>query len=215
MPDKYVTDLTSAVKTYTDRGDSAQEALIKSTVGWTGKNLLENKAATATVGEVTFTHNTDGSVTISSDGSAVETGREYIITARYNTTGNKVFIKNGEYIASGGVSQRISVTVYSTQDDAYAAYGTDEGQGLKFTVNGDSSSNDGAYVGYLIRVTQGEAVSPTTIYPMLRDARIKDSTFEPYHKTVDECKLEITYGTIDIGEGAPLADNMLYAVVEV
>ena len=143
-------------------------------------NLQPNRVNTQTIGEVTFTHNSDGTISYNSNGSAVSTTREYVITVRSGKIGDLNFLKNGVYYLSGGISSQVKLVSFSTQNNAYASYGEDTGKGLRFTVNGESASADGAYVGLVLQILTGGAVSGI-VKPMI--ALKPNMPYVPYTMT--------------------------------
>ena len=147
-------------------------------------NLQPNRVNAQTIGEITFTPHADGSISYSSNGSAVSTGRELVITVRSGKIGYLNFLKNDTYYLSGGLSSRVKLIAFSTQNNAYSAYGEDTGNGLRFTVNGESSSPDGAYVGLNLFIGAGEAISGT-VKPMI--ALKPNMPYVPYVPTNRDC----------------------------
>lgn len=179
--------------------------LVEDTVGWTGKNLLvypyyeESK----TQNGITFTVNNDGSITVSGTATA---------DTWFNAAQNPTYITQGSsYILSGcpsgGSSNTYCLRYTNNTDKAYE----DTGNGVD--VVGFSSAYNNVQVH--IRIKSGVVIStPITFYPMLRKASIADSTYEPYHDTVDQCKFDRAeqrvlgaknfFNTNDIAVGADL-----------
>jgi len=147
---------------------SAQESLLRDTVGWTGKNLFKNVASSQEINDVTFTVNPDGSVTANGTASA-----------------NSFFdipceIPQGDYIFSaspqGGSSTTYGASVkYTTPSPQWSdnEYG-----------NGVSATKAIQLVRLFI--LSGTTVSNITFYPMIRLATILDDTYEPYHESVED-----------------------------
>lgn len=156
-------------------------------------NLQPNRVSTQTIGEVTFTHNSDGTISYNSNGSAVSGTREYVITVRSGKIGDLNFLKNGVYYLSGGISSQVKLVPFSTQNNAYARYGEDTGNGLRFTVNGESASADGAYVGLVLQIRTGGAVSGI-VKPMI--ALKPNMPYVPYVPTNRECMSYAVNGKI-------------------
>lgn len=145
----------------------ADTSLLKSTVGWTGKNLLKNTASSQTINGVTFTVNADGSVTV--NGTATT-------NANFNLITNDTMIADGLLLSgcNGG-----SQSTYYIR----AQIGSD----YKSVYDGESVPlSNGTLTNLWISVVNGQTVNNLTFYPMLRDANIADPTFEPYHESVEE-----------------------------
>jgi hypothetical protein len=136
-----------------------------------------------TVGNVTFTVNSDGSVTVNGT----------------NNTGNNI-----TFFVSGSNSVYISLAIASYNSDIVASLGnTDEGiigliWGCRNTASDTisttfednttvSANNQTIYlVGFAIRVLTGKTISNKTFYPMIRVASDKDTAFAPYAMTNTE-----------------------------
>ena len=135
------------------------------------KNLLQNTATSQTINGVTFTVNSDGSVTC--NGTATQTA-VYILNntfslepGTYNLTGCP---------AGGGYVDKYKMDVVVSP----IAYGTDKGDGSSFTL---SSALTNAL--YRIIIYAGQTCNNLTFYPMIRKADIEDDTYEPYIENVD------------------------------
>lgn len=149
----------------------ANTQLIADTVGWSGKNRLENEAHSSSNFEnkgVNFTVNNDKSVTV----NGTPTGDIYFtIMAKFNEIGTFKLSGMG---ANGGQNFRLQAYIYNSSD-VFQRSATDAGSSVEFTIN------DGEYarVQIVIITTQG-AISNKTVYPMVTDADILDPTYEPY-----------------------------------
>ena len=142
----------------------------RTTLGVQCKNLLKNETGNTTMGGVTFTHNSDGSVTLNgtSDGQHFYTlmskdfenilGKKCILTGCPANGSNNTF---GIYIRVG------------TNDYIY-----DSGAGVTFTTDSIFWIN--------IVIRGGVTFNNVTFYPMLRYADITDDTYEPYQPSVQE-----------------------------
>lgn len=144
------------------------------------KNLLENKGVTQIINGVTFTVNSDGSITVS--GKA--TGGNAIFPVSSATYGlSKNPFSSGDMILSGcPAGGAVDNTTYSfwlrASDDGVTEqyYWAEYGNGKTIPYH--------PYINVYIRIQNGyEFVSPMTFYPMLRDARIVDGTYAPYAMT--------------------------------
>lgn len=156
-------------KEYVDPVKS-QAAINRTTLGTQCKNLLKNTAVTKTVNGVTFTVNSDGSITA-----------KQTTTAPGNATidvATNITLNPGTYILTG--------------DDEIKKSGYGE---IRFYINGTIYAANTAHTfdeevtisAVRIFVWSGVNINGSkTIYPMLRYADITDDTYEPYKKTVDE-----------------------------
>ena len=132
------------------------------------KNLLPNNAVSQTMNGITFTVNSDGSVTVNGTASAytqfdLNSGIEY---------------KEGKYALNGCPSGGGSNTyVIWVRNLAITVGVTDGGNGATLNVtNGDTFKAS-------IVVYSGATVNSLTFYPMLRPASIQDDTYVPYSMT--------------------------------
>ena len=143
----------------------------------TGKNLLKG-VTNQTISGVTFTVNSDGSVTCNGTASALTF---YAI---------RIYLQKGSYIISG-CPQNGSTTSYMVtmrngiNSDPYT------------NINGDDTGNsklmtitEYLYFMYVIRITSGYTCNNLTFYPMIRRADIEDDTYEPYEEQVEYLYLD-------------------------
>ena len=129
-----------------------------------GKNLLKNTAVTQTIEGVTFTTNSDGSVTANGTAGASA-------PIRYNL--GEAVLTAGEYLISGqseGVMS--SFVMYSDQDGNN--HQQHSGQDAKLTLTKTAKINV-----YFV-VMESRTVSNVTVYPMIRLASVLESDYEPY-----------------------------------
>ena len=151
-----------------ESGEHAGEYKVPVTVE--GKNLLQNTATSQTINGVTFTVNSDRSVTC--NGTATQTAVHILNNTfslepgTYNLTGCP---------AGGGYVDKYKMDVVIPP----IAYGTDIGDGSSFTL---SSTLTNAL--YRIIIYAGQTCNNLTFYPMIRKADIEDDTYEPYHAPV-------------------------------
>ena len=161
--------------------------LLKGTVGYSKKQLFENKAVTRTLYGVTHTHNSDG--TIISNGTNTSTSMS-IITLTGTADNEYVQIdnlKDGEkYILngcpSGGGEEIYSIRLiaYDPNDNnKWVKNHIDYGEGVEFTYNASLVYR------FYISVSGGVTVTNLTFKPMIRYASIQDDTFEQYIEDVD------------------------------
>lgn len=179
-------DYDNAVELFTEVGnkrkasESMQESLLKSTVGWTGKNLLPNNAKNQTINGVTFTVNADGSVT--ANGTATDNAF-FVIYPNTATNEYENNILTG--CPAGGnpsTSYCISARVGLQSDDTYVRSTDDSGNGAVIPKVNTSTE----CIRFYIRIAKDYTANNLTFYPMLRDASITDDTYEPYHESVEE-----------------------------
>ena len=121
-----------------------------------GRNKLRNTATTQTINGVTFTVNSDGSVT--ANGTATSSATLYLSDN----------VESGDYILSGGVSASAFVDVILN----YTQVAKSEGSDAPVTIP------DGAILEVRIVVANGITVN-ATFYPMLRLASDPDVTYAP------------------------------------
>lgn len=131
------------------------------------KNFLNNATGTKTVRGVTYTLNSDGSIT--STGS-VESGQSY----SYYYINEFLTLPKGKYILSGCPSGGGSNT-YSVYLQHGGTGHTDVGNGTWFELSADTICS------VLIRVQSG--FSGKTFYPMIRPYNIADDSYVPYCMT--------------------------------
>lgn len=174
-------DYDNAVELFTEVGnkrkasESMQETLLKSTVGWTGKNLLENTASSRTVNGVAVTVNADGSITL--NGTHTASTSDFQVQTHVEDIIANGMIISGVPSGASNVKLRISLN-----QSPWTQFAIDTGNGA--TISGYSSQTNVNC--NLTLVGNGTVYDNVTIYPMLRDASITDDTYEPYHESVEE-----------------------------
>lgn len=175
------------------------DAVVESTVGWVGKNLLNSVAVSKTTGDgFAFTVNVDKSVTMNGTASA---NRSLLLAENLDTTALAGCLVNGCGNREG-VSFRITSVDYST---VYQEITTDD----------TPIENHGSGLSMYIRVANGTSCSNVVVEPMIRYADIIDATYEPYHASVSD-SLEDKVGNSVIGtveDGATA--SQAYAVNDV
>lgn len=150
-------------------------AINKQTLGYGKKNLLKVTAATRTIKGITFTVNSDGSVT--AKGTNDGTGASIFITGT-------VKLKKGTYIVSGcpknGHSDTYRVDLrYGSAYDKILPGIYDIGNSKIFTLTEEME------LAYCARIGDSTAYDNLTFYPMIRSVDIEDGTYEPYVDDVD------------------------------
>ena len=133
------------------------------------KNLLPNNAESLTYGGITFTVNSDGSVT--ANGTATELVLLFYV--------QKFKPKNGNYILSGGIRNGAFVFVNENNGTTFVRNVVSIGNDTQFTLNYSDYDNLDCGVG----IESGVTVNNETFYPMLRPASIEDDTYVPYSMT--------------------------------
>ena len=131
-----------------------------------GKNLLQNTATSQTISGVTFTVNSDGSVTCNGTASS---NAIFAISVKLNANIN--YILNGTPENGGVGTYRIDLRTAS-----YSVYNNiiDNGNGAIFTVEGN-----GTYL-VSIRIASNYNCNNLTFYPMIRLSSVDNDTYEPY-----------------------------------
>lgn len=187
-------DYDNAVELFTEVGnkrktsESMQENLLKSTVGWTGKNLLKNEAKTQTANGITWTVNDDGTVLI----NGTNTDNSYLTVNNRNIS----LDVDTEYILSGNTTENadewyLSLFLqvgYEGMTD-YRYIFNNNPTGVKFKLRDLIGESNLTSLRCYARVGiphGAQTVDNVTFYPMLRDADITDDTYEPYHESVEE-----------------------------
>lgn len=155
--------------------NSAKSAsLLKSTVGWTGKNLLPNDFPNQTINGFTCTKDVNGIINLN--------GICTVDTFRRIYLGN---IPNGTYIISDNVPNHSDCSIYinAKKLDGTTVYSIADTMN-KPTLNADNTLYKEYDIGLYLK--NGIQFSNLKVYPMLRDASITDDTYEPYHPSVEE-----------------------------
>jgi hypothetical protein len=158
------------------------EVLVKDTVGWTGKNLLKNKATTQTINGVTFTVNADKSVRVVANNTSVYSALTLNSNLAEILEVDKSYILTGTSIKPSGTSYRqYELRIRKNSNNDIVA--SDTGSGVKFTLTQAMVQADTYRLD--IAIFDGTTCD-TVFYPMLRKADIIDPTYEPYHESVEE-----------------------------
>lgn len=133
------------------------------------KNLLPNNAVSKTEGGVTFTVNSDGSIT--ANGTA--TADVYLNIPYHNFKAGR-YIVNGCPNGGGGSGPYV---LFVQKQTAPYVVAQDIGNGVTFTLSQDMSLQ------VRCKIWSGQTVSNLTFYPMIRLASITDDTYVPYSMT--------------------------------
>lgn len=144
------------------------------------KNLWKiiNKTGLGT--GITFTSNSDGSVTMSA-GTATSECKYPTETDNLLYSGEDLKPSTNYIVSIGTASAGVSIQAYykATQDSSYTAlFGVSGVSEYSFTTPATFYS-----MWFRIRIDNGTTVSETTFYPMIRLATDTDDTFVPYAMT--------------------------------
>ena len=153
-----------------ESGEHAGEYKVDVTVE--GKNLLQNTATSQTINGVTFTVNSDGSVTC----NGTSTSQYYslfripchLVAGNYTISGCPV----------GGGSRKYRADIRISSNGAMVGGDADNGEGVTIPID------ESGWYDYTIRIQGGYTVDDVTFKPMIRKADIEDDTYEPYRTPV-------------------------------
>ena len=145
-----------------------------------GKNLLPNELTSQTMGNITYTRNSDGSITIT--GSKTGTSETYTTIAQ--KTGIKLGLKENTnyYLSNYGndTNHYFSIQVYEYYDNNWhSVSGTYNSYQVQFSITDPNHT-----IWVRLRTTTTFSNINLTIYPMVRLASITDNTYEPYKKSI-------------------------------
>ena len=146
------------------------------------KNLLPNTATSQTINGLTFTVNTDGSVTC--NGRREQTSTFFTIA---NVTTSGEIILSG--CPSGGSSASFAMRAYYatiSKPRVYYDIGDSCMLNIPYTYNID------------IKIQSNYACDNLTFYPMIRKADIEDDTYEPY---IENTEVDVTLPEIAVTAG--------------
>lgn len=183
-----------------------QISINQSSLGFQKKNLLMNNCKDASRNGVNAKINKDGSITLTgistvSDNFQLYSNVQLGIYAGSNIsqyTNNKKWIPNGNYIVSGGHADA-SVQVRVAEESGVEG----SGYGSRYGEQPFSVTEKDKYVWSRIVVYNGfNHPEGITLFPMIRDARITDSTYEPYQPGLQE-----QINIVTMGVGKPLEEG--------
>lgn len=150
------------------------------------KNLAYTNPSNQTISGVTFTVNSNKSITL--NGTATETGKYRIDGDFSGLESDNEYILSG--CPAGGHDAAYGLYLYdeNTGDTVANDYG-DDFDLSEFTSGSDTS-------GYYLEIVfySGQVFENFTFYPMIRSAEIEDDTYEPYYMT----NKELTEGFSDL-----------------
>ena len=145
-------------------------AVNRSTLGYQCKNLLKNNAVTQTVSGVTFTVNSDGSVTVNGTNTSSSTGANFEICSFKNYGTGK-----------------LTASLNSTDSNLYMSVFDKNWVGVGIICDNEITwDNDNKERLVRLVVKPGATINNVTVYPMIRYADIIDGTYEPYSDNVDK-----------------------------
>lgn len=134
-----------------------------------GKNMLNVTVSSSTVYGVTYTVNTDGTVTV--NGTADANNNSVLII------GSVTLVSGTQYILSGCPSGGSATTfelMLTAESSGGASKARDTGTGATYT----ETENHTRAIQIVVRA--GQTVSNITFKPMLRLSSVSDATFAPY-----------------------------------
>lgn len=170
------TDLTAEVQARED-ADSALQDDIGAVANAGAKNLLPITVETTTTNGVTFTVDKDaGTITVSADGTQTTNTFFYLVRNdddfRSKIIGKKIVLSG---CPSGGSGSTYRLRCWHYDGNSIAS---DLGDGASFTFTNTSENYDVS-----IQIFAGAVCDNIVFKPMIRDAKISDSTFTPYAPT--------------------------------
>lgn len=172
--------LSKAENISTDNMGNVQGALdeLKGTIGYTRKNLLENTLTTQTLNGITYTVNTDKSITLNGTATADSNIRIDVIAG---TNGLEI---GNKYILSGFPKGTAGCSMYLINSTVNFKV-EDLGDGVEFVFPNKDT------IFFVIFVNSGTKLDNVTFYPMIRYASIEDDTYEQYVPSVKSLVCDI------------------------
>ncbi len=150
------------------------------------KNLLPNTATSQTINGVTFTVNSDRSITCNGTANASAPSVLYIPF----TLPIKLYELSGCPDSGGAGTYRVDI-----RKNDYSMY---KYNGNNVVDDGTGCLFDGGNNQYCIRIAPGYTCNNLTFYPMIRKADIEDDTYEPY---ITNTELNVTLPSISVPSG--------------
>ena len=145
-------------------------AISRITIGYQCKNLLKNNAVTQTINGVTFTVNSDGSVTVNGTNTSSSTGANLEICGFKNYGTGK-----------------LTASLNSTDSNLYMSVFDKSWIGIGFVCDEEITWDNGNKERLVRLVVKPEAtINNVTVYPMIRYTNITDDTYKPYKENIDE-----------------------------
>lgn len=149
----------------------------KVTVWTSGKNLIQNTAVSRTNADVTYTVNSDGTISLSGTASA----SSWLRFAITDPTSPLIkYLPAGQYHLSGGLSSSVTLYIVGFYRDGTPLTNAnvtggiyDRGSGVTFTLTQD------AWLNYQMQVSNGTDTTGMVVRPMI-ERGTGTSEFEPY-----------------------------------
>ena len=183
--------ISDGIKTQFDKANN-ELADVNNILG--SKNILPNKATTQVINGVTFTVSADGSINVNGTATA-----DAILHFIPNTTGklSAFFSKGGNYIISTGTTGAGPNVFFGIE---YTGSTWDIGEWLTYStqtskeiyIDGSKLNNSSSVIECYVKVNSGTTVSNKKVYPMLRPANIKDTSYVSYAMTNRDLTTEIS-----------------------
>ncbi len=158
------------------------------------KNLLPNRGVeTSTTNGITFTKNSDGSVT--ANGTATAEAVYYVV----NNTSEDMLNFSSEYVLSGcpeggdPTKYQLAYRVGKKVGNTYVNAAVDYGSGVRM-IGFDGSTE---HINVNISIKSGQTVDNLVFKPMVRKAVITDDTYVPYGKTNSALTEDTGWKTIE------------------
>ena len=142
------------------------------------KNLLKTTLESGSKNGITYTVSSDGTITLDIPSSHGTGTTE--ITVRANAAPPSTMLGKSLVLSgcpSGGSSTTFRMILQNTSS-GYSTLATDEGSGATFAVSSNITQ-----MRLMLMVYKDCPAMTVTIKPMIRDANIKDNTYEPYAPT--------------------------------
>ena len=136
------------------------------------KNLLKNTMASQTINGVTFTVNSDKSVTV--NGTVTDSAR--LMLGAVELSAGEQYTMTG--CPSGGSNDTYRLDPRRTNGSVVVSF-IDTGNGSTYIPEADIKLN------IYIYIQSGNVLDNLTFYPMLRKADITDDTYEPYIESTE------------------------------
>lgn len=181
---------SGGTKSAIDASQNASLQMLSDTVGWTGKQLIPfpyNDGMSKTNNGVTYTVNADGGITLQTNSGG----------ATANSVFNLIYDSTAlnDKPVKGYLSKSKTDLIYESEVEiVYSVRNTDSTQ--KWSARGTSidiplanspHTADGEYLRLMIRVASGKVITtPITVYPLVCLPSVTDTTYEPYHESVEE-----------------------------
>lgn len=174
--------------------ESRSKSLLKDTVGWTGKNLVNAKIGDIySYNGVSFVINDDGTVTANgtASGNAYFSiwGRNPRIPVEVLGIGNS-YILSGDPNVSPDNKSYVYINYYNASMTRLGGANSGNNGSVRFTIPAQASGEDVKYIDVGVGILDTKVASNYIFYPMLRRADIEDDTYETHHESVDNALID-------------------------